>query len=147
MDEYDELKRFVLVQVILTPSEYKACFVNASKTADETYTLFEVRMHNLLLYYISSRQAEGDYESLSNILVSDRLKECLSPPALNYVKNPEGDAFFEPDRVAMLASTYANNYQDANTSINKLLSWIPNLKITNVKMVYGITSVRYKWKV
>ena len=27
--------------------------------------------------------------------------------------NLEGDAFFEPDRVAMLADTYANNYQDS----------------------------------
>ena len=42
-------------------------------------------LHNLLLYYIRSRQAEGDYERLINILVSDRLKECLSAPARNYV--------------------------------------------------------------
>ena len=110
MNDYDELKRFLLAQFKLTPREYKARFVIASKTADETYTLFKARLHNLLLYYIRSRQAEGDYERLVKIEASDRLKECLSTPAINYVMNLEGDAFFEPDRVAMLANTCANKY-------------------------------------
>ena len=101
MDDYDEHKSFLLAQFKLTPREFKARFVNASRTADETYTLFKARLHNLLLYYIRSRQAEGNYERLVNILVSDRLKECLSAPVLNYVMYLEGDAFFEPDRVAM----------------------------------------------
>ena len=70
-------------------------------------------MHNLGLYYIRRRQAEGDYERLLNILVNDRLKECLSALALNYVMNLEGDAFIEPDRVAMLADTHANDYRTA----------------------------------
>ena len=80
MAHYDELKRFPLAQFELTPTEYKARFLNASKAADETYTLFKARLHNLLLYYIRSRQAEGDYERLINILVSNRLKECLVHP-------------------------------------------------------------------
>ena len=80
MADYDELKRFLLAQFKLTPRGYKACFVNASKTAAETYTLFQARLHNLLLYYIRSRQVAGDYKRLVNILVSDSLKECLSAP-------------------------------------------------------------------
>ena len=43
MDDYDELKRTPLVQFKLTPREYKARFINAFKTADETYTLFNAR--------------------------------------------------------------------------------------------------------
>ena len=58
------------------------------------HTLFKAWLHNPLLYYIRSRQAEGDYERLVNIMVSDRLKECLSSPALNYMMNVEDDAFF-----------------------------------------------------
>ena len=34
--------------------------------------------------------------------------------------NLEGDAFFEPDRVAMLADTYANNYQDSKYKGNQI---------------------------
>ena len=119
MDDYDERRRFLLAQFKLMPRKYKARFVNASKMADETYTLFKARWHNLLLYYIRSRQAKGDYEHLVNILVSDRLKEC-TPPPLNYVMNLEGDAFFEPGRVAMLADMYANNYQDGMYKGNQI---------------------------
>ena len=133
IDDYDELKRFLLAQFKLTPWKYKARFVNASKTADETYTLFKATLHKLLLYYIRSWQAEGDYERLVNILVSDRLKECLSAPALNYVMNLEGDAFFEPDRVAMLADTYANNYQDGKNKGNQITQLDAELKHNNVK--------------
>ena len=148
MDDYDKRKRFLLAHFKLTPKEYKARFVNASKTADETYTLFKARLHNSrLLYYIRSRQAEGDYERLVNILVSDRLKECPSAPALNYVMNLECDAFFEPDRFAMLADTYVNNYQDGKYKGNQLLSWMPNLKITKAKRVSGTTRVKYKQRV
>ena len=150
------LKGFYWRSSKLTPREYKARFVNVSQTADETYTLFRARLHNLLLYYIRSRQAEddyeclinilvsdrltefrarlhnlllyyirsrqveGDYECLINILVSDSLKECLSASALNYVMNLEGDAFFEPDRVSMLADTYDNNYQDGKYNGNQI---------------------------
>ena len=119
MDDYDELKRFLLAQFNLTPREYKVRFVSASKTADGTYFL-KARLHNQWLYYIRSRQAEGNYERLVNILVSDRLKECLSASALNYVMNLEGDAFFERNRVAMLADTYANNYQDGKYKSNQI---------------------------
>ena len=84
------------------------------------HTLVKARLHNLLLYYIRSRQAEGDYEHLVNILVIDRLKECLSAPALNYMMNLEGDAVFDPDCVAMLADTYANNYQDGKYKGNQI---------------------------
>ena len=34
--------------------------------------------------------------------------------------NLEGDAFFEPDRVAMLADTYVNNYQDGKYKGNQI---------------------------
>ena len=50
MDDYDELKRYLLAQFKLTPGEYKAHFENASKMADETYTLLKAQLHNLQLY-------------------------------------------------------------------------------------------------
>ena len=33
----------LLAQFILTPTQYKARFINASKTADEAHTLFKAR--------------------------------------------------------------------------------------------------------
>ena len=106
--------------------------------------MFKARLHNLLLYYIRSRQAEGDYERLVNILISDRLKECPSAPALNYVMNLEGDAFFEPDRFAMLADTYANNYQDGKNKGNQITQLNAESKNKKAQKGIYITRVRYK---
>ena len=133
MGDYDGPKRFLLAQFTLTPREYKVRFVNAAKAAYETHTLFKVQLHKLLLYYIRSRQVEGDYERLVNILVSDRLKECLSAPALNYVMNLEGDAFFEPDHVAMLVDMYTNNYQDDKYKGNQVTQLDAEPKDNKVK--------------
>ena len=58
--------------------------------------------------------------------------------------NLQGDAFFEPDRVAILADTYASSYQDASIGVTKLPSWMTNQKITNVTMVHSTIKVRYK---
>ena len=35
--------------------------------------------------------------------------------------NLEGDAFFEPDHVAMLVDTYSNNYQDGKYKGNQII--------------------------
>jgi len=50
MGKYDELKQFLLTEYKLTPHEYKTRFESATKTADETYTLFAARLRNLLTY-------------------------------------------------------------------------------------------------
>ena len=54
MGKYDELKQFLLAEYKLTPREYKARFESATKTADETYTLFAARLRKLLTYYLDS---------------------------------------------------------------------------------------------
>ena len=43
-----------------------------------------------------------------------------SAPALTYEMNLEGDAFFTPDRVAVLADTFTNNYQDGKYKGNQI---------------------------
>ena len=67
--------------------------------------------------------------------------------ALNYVMNLEGNAVFEPDRVAMLADTYANNYRDDKYKGNQITQLDAEPKDKKVKMVYGTTRVRYKQRV
>jgi len=73
MSKYDELKEFLLTEYKLTPREYKIRFETAVKNAGETYTLFAARLRNLLSYYLKSRLVE-DYETLVELLISDRIK-------------------------------------------------------------------------
>jgi len=59
MSKYDELKEFLLTEYKLTPREYKILFETAVKSAGKTYTLFAVRLRNLLSYYLKSRLVEN----------------------------------------------------------------------------------------
>ena len=80
------------------------------------------------------------------ILVSERLKECLNASALNNVMNleVEGDAFVEPDSVAILADAYANNYQDGKYKGNQITQLDAEPKDRKCKRVNGTTKIRCK---
>ena len=54
--EYDKIKKFLLSEFRLTPKEYKSRFDNANKTSEETFVRFTSRLHNLLTYYLRSRE-------------------------------------------------------------------------------------------
>ena len=93
MEKYDEVKRFLLAEYKLTPREYKNRFDSAVKGNDETYVLFAARLRNLLMYYLRSRNVD-DFEGVCDLLVSDKLKTCLTGGQLNYVLSLEGEDWF-----------------------------------------------------
>jgi len=96
---YDKVKQFLLTEFRLTPKEYKRRYDTASNNVSETYVLFASRLGNLLSYYLRSRGVE-DFATLCELLVSDKLKSCLSPGTLNYVLSLEGYDWFYPSKVA-----------------------------------------------
>jgi len=69
--------------------------------------LFAARLCNELRYYLSSRKV-NNFDKLCDLLVSDKLKSCLSVGTLSYVLSLEGNGCFEPDEIAELADTYTN---------------------------------------
>ena len=105
---YTELKDFLLAEYKLTPREYKTRFENATKQPDETYVLFAARLRNLLTYYLSSRYV-ADYDTLFELLISDRLKGALPQGPLNYVLTQEGEGWYTSEKVASLADVFVNN--------------------------------------
>jgi len=90
-----------------TPREYKTRFENATKHPDETYILFAARLRNLLTYYLSSRDV-ADYNTLFELLISDRLKGALPQGPLNYVLTQEDEGWYTSE-VASLADVSVNN--------------------------------------
>src|SRR6218665_1792064 len=74
-DNYATVKEQLLKKLKLTPREYRSKFMDAKKTAEETYTMFTARLKNLLNYYVKSREVNDDYERLFDLLISDKLKE------------------------------------------------------------------------
>ena len=77
LESYDKVKQFLLTDFRLTPKVYKVRFDTPTKNVSETYVLFASRLGNLLTYYLRSRGVE-DLETLCDLLVSDKLKSCLS---------------------------------------------------------------------
>ena len=107
--EYDKVKQFLLSEFRLTPKEYKSRFDNANKTSEETFVRFTSRLHNLLTYYLRSRDVTT-FDALCQLIVSDKLKSCLSASVLNYIRSLEGDDWFDPGKIASLADTYVANH-------------------------------------
>ena len=71
--------------------------------------MFASRLRTLLDYYLRSRNV-NDFESLCALLVSDKLKVCLSPGTINYVTSLEGNDWFKPERVTTLADTFVADH-------------------------------------
>ena len=75
---YNTVKEHLLKEFKLPPREYRSKFMDAKKTAEETYTVFTARLKNLLNCYVKSRQVSGEYVKLFDLLISDKLKETLT---------------------------------------------------------------------
>jgi len=108
MSKYDELKEFLLTKYKLTFREYKVIFKTAVKNGGETYTLFAARLRNLLSYYPKSRFVE-DYDTLVELLISDRLKGFFPQGLLSYILTQEREGWYVASKVASLADVYVNN--------------------------------------
>src|SRR5688572_6692741 len=109
LDNYERVKQHLLKEFKLTPREYRSKFIDAKKTAEETYTMFTARLKNLLNYYVRSRKVAKDYDKLFDLLVADKLKESLPPGPLQFVLSKEGTDCFEASNVADLADIHVNN--------------------------------------
>lgn len=112
LDQYESIRNCLLTEFRLTPRELRARFVQAAKKSDESYTLFASRLENLFTYYLRSRGADKDVKKMFDLLVADKLKDCLSASTLQYVLSLEGDACFTPSKIASSADIYASNYDE-----------------------------------
>lgn len=66
----------------------------------------------MLTYYLRSRVADKDVKKIFDVLIADKLKDCLPAGTLQYVLSLEGDLSFSPSKVASSADIYASNYND-----------------------------------
>ena len=110
LDNYEYIKSFLLEEFHITARELRSRFMTANKRTDETFTLFASRLHTLLLQYLRSRQADSDINILINLLVADRLKECMSSSVLQHVLGIEGRNRLSYKEVASKADIFNSNF-------------------------------------
>ena len=112
LDDYDKVKQHLLSEFHLTPRELRSRFTQASKLSDETYSLFNARLERMLTHYLRSRDADTDVKKLFDLIVADRLKDCLPSGVLRYVLSVEGKGYLTASQIASNADIYASNYND-----------------------------------
>ena len=112
-DVYDEVKEFLLNEFKLTPVQFKDRFERAVRNSDETYTMFCLRLKNMLTYYFRSRHVNEKYETLFSLLVADKMKTVSPEMCLDHVLTAEGDSWFKCEDFASTIDTYfANHFYD-----------------------------------
>jgi len=108
LDKYVEVRDYLLREFKLTAEQYRERFRTVVKSLTETYTLFGSRVKNLFLLYLQNRKAKT-LEQVIDLLVSDRIKETLSPACLRHVLSTEGTEWFGPEKLTEVIDTYENS--------------------------------------
>jgi len=67
------------------------------------------------MYYLRIRNVD-DFEGVCDLLVSDKLKTCLTEGQLHYVLSLEGEDWFRPGKVATLADIHLNKRPNLGSS-------------------------------
>ena len=124
LHDYDCVKQCLLTEFQITPRELRSRFINATKKIDESYTVFRGRLDLTLSHYLKSRKATT-IEDLIDLLIADKLKDCLPSGALRYVLGLEGDDIYNSKKIATTADIYSSNYNDDDSYKATSLSNLP----------------------
>jgi len=111
-DDYDKMKEAILKDLGLSAKTFLERFNRVKKRPSDTLTLYESRLAALLKQYLSSRQVET-FDSLVDLLVSDRMKSDLNEACLRHIVGLESvigdDGWIEPKRLAGIIDDYVAN--------------------------------------
>ncbi|GFV42630.1 uncharacterized protein TNCV_843001 [Trichonephila clavipes] len=95
LNDYEKLKSIVLREFQVTPRECLNSFKNAVKSSGETYIQFAARLTANIQYYCSLRKVNS-FESLCDLLISDKLFETLSMETTTHIGIREAEDWFRP---------------------------------------------------
>jgi transposase InsO family protein len=122
VNDFNEVKDFLLTQFKLTPQTYRTRFNNTIKQQDETHVLYANKLHLLLQHYIRARNIDKDFERLISCLVSDRLRSSVTDNnCLRHICSLETsskDGWLDYIDLAMAIDSYYANYTDKGVPLN-----------------------------
>ncbi|KAG0416361.1 hypothetical protein HPB47_006478 [Ixodes persulcatus] len=103
--DYSAVKERVLLELKLSPAEYRRLFLKATRMETESWTQFATRVESYFEYYARSRSI--DYlEDLLAFMVSDRIRNSLPVDIPTYVTLSETGKWLKPAKVAALADRF-----------------------------------------
>ncbi|GFV80944.1 hypothetical protein TNCV_2269281 [Trichonephila clavipes] len=108
LNDYEKLKSIVLREFQLTPRGCLNSFKNAVKSSGETYIQFATRLTANFQYYCSLRKVNS-FESLCDLLISDKLFETLNKETATHIGIREAEDWFGPINLAKECDIYISS--------------------------------------
>ncbi|GFX25829.1 transposon Tf2-6 polyprotein [Trichonephila clavipes] len=108
LNDYEKLKSIVLREFQVTPRECLNSFKNAVKSSGETYHQFAARLTANFQYYCSLRKVNS-FESLCDLLISDKLFETLNKETATHIGIQEAEDWFRPIDLAKECNIYISS--------------------------------------
>ncbi|GFT26162.1 transposon Tf2-6 polyprotein [Trichonephila clavipes] len=108
LNDYEKLKSIVLREFQLTPHKCLNSFKNAVKSSGETYIQFAARLTANFQYYCSLRKVNS-FESLCDLLISDKLFETLNKETATHIDIREAEDWFRPIDLAKECDIYISS--------------------------------------
>ncbi|GFV34281.1 integrase catalytic domain-containing protein [Trichonephila clavipes] len=116
LNDYEKLKSIVLREFQLTPRECLNSFKNAVKLSGETYIQFAARSTANFQYYCSLRKVNS-FESLCDLIISDKLFETLNKETATYIGIREAEDWFRPIDLAKECDIYISSRSGSHKEI------------------------------
>ncbi|GFW02947.1 integrase catalytic domain-containing protein [Trichonephila clavipes] len=108
LNDYEKLKSIVLREFQVTPRECLNSFKNAVKSSGETYIQFAARLTANFQYYCSLRKVNS-FESLCDLLISDKLFETLNKETATHIVIREAEDWLRPIDLAKECDIYISS--------------------------------------
>ncbi|GFU69095.1 DUF1758 domain-containing protein [Trichonephila clavipes] len=108
LNDYEKLKSIVLREFQVTPRECLNSFKNAVKSSGETYIQFAASLTANFQYYCSLRKVNS-FESLCDLLISDKLFETLNKETATHIGIREAEDWFRPIDLAKECDIYISS--------------------------------------
>ncbi|GFS76237.1 retrovirus-related Pol polyprotein from transposon opus [Trichonephila clavipes] len=116
LNDYEKLKSIVLREFQLTPRECLNSFKNAVKSSGETYIQFAARFTANFQYYCSLRKVNS-FESLCDLIISDKLFETLNKETATHIGIREAEDWFRPIDLAKECDIYISSRSGSHKEI------------------------------
>ncbi|GFS48433.1 transposon Tf2-6 polyprotein [Trichonephila clavipes] len=116
LNDYEKLKSIVLREFQLTPRECLNSFKNAVKSSGETYIQFAARLTANFQYYCSLRKVNS-FESLCDLIISDKLFETLNKETATHIGIREAEDWFRPINLAKECDIYISSKNGSHKEI------------------------------
>ncbi|GFU27861.1 transposon Tf2-6 polyprotein [Trichonephila clavipes] len=116
LNDYEKLKSIVLREFQLTTRECLNSFKNAVKSSGETYIQFAARLTANFQYYCSLRKVNS-FESLCDLIISDKLFETLNKETATHIGIREAEDWFRPIDLAKECDIYISSRSGSHKEI------------------------------